>query len=75
MIFNACKISMITISLFYCSEKVFIPMNVWMIEKYSIKTSLSEKGDFYTHLNMKDITDADDADTKRVFKDFEIKYF
>ena len=36
--------------------------------------SLSEKEDFYNHLNMKDITDADYAHTKRVFKDFETQY-
>ena len=33
-----------------------------------------EKEDFYSHLNMEDITDADYAHTKRVYKDFEIKY-
>ena len=38
------------------------------------KTSLPEKEDFYSHLNMEDITDyADYAHTKRVCKDFEIK--
>ena len=31
-----------------------------------------EKEDFYSHLNMKDITDVDYAHTKRVCKDFEI---
>ena len=36
------------------------------------ETLLFEKEDFYSHLNMKDITDADDAHTKRVCKDFEI---
>ena len=34
---------------------------------------LPEKGDFYNHLNMEDITDADYAHAKRVCKDFEIK--
>ena len=38
------------------------------------ETSLPEKEDFYSHLNMEDITDADYPDTKRVCKDFEIKY-
>ena len=34
---------------------------------------LPEKEDFYSHLNMEDITDADYAQAKRVCKDFEIK--
>ena len=38
------------------------------------ETSLTEKEDFYSHLNMEDITDLDYADTKRVCKDFEIKH-
>ena len=42
------------------------------LEKFN-ETSLPEKEDFYSHLNMKDITDADYAHTKRVCKDFEIK--
>ena len=37
------------------------------------ETSLSEKEDFYCHLNIEDITDVDYALTKRVCKDFEIK--
>ena len=37
------------------------------------KTSLSEKEDFYSYLNMEDITDADYAHAKRVCKNFEIK--
>ena len=32
-----------------------------------------EKEDFYSHLNMEDITDADYVHVKRVCKDFEIK--
>ena len=35
--------------------------------------SLSEIEDFYSHLNMEDITDADYANAKRVCKDFKIK--
>ena len=38
------------------------------------ETSLPEKEDFYSHLNMEDITDADYAHAKRVCKDFEIKH-
>ena len=37
------------------------------------ETSLPEKEDFYSNLDMGDITDADYAYTKRVYKDFEIK--
>ena len=37
------------------------------------ETSLPEKKDFYSHLNMKNITDADYAHIKRVCKDFGIK--
>ena len=36
-------------------------------------TSLSEKEDFYSHLNIEDITDAEYAHAKRVCKDFELK--
>ena len=36
------------------------------------ETLLPEKEDFYSHLNMEDITDADYAHAKRVCKDFEI---
>ena len=37
------------------------------------KTSLPEKEDFYSHLNVEEITDADYAHAKTVCKDFEIK--
>ena len=39
------------------------------------ETALPEKEDFYIHLNMEDITDADYAHAKIVCKDFEIKKF
>ena len=42
-------------------------------EKFN-ETSLPEKEDFYSHLNMGDITDADYTHAKRVCKDFEIKH-
>ena len=45
-------------------------MDDW--EKFN-ETSLPEKEDFYSHLNMEDITDADYAHAKRICKDFEIK--
>ena len=47
-------------------------MDDW--EKLS-ETSLSEKEDFYSYLNMEDITDADYAHAKTVCKNFEIKRF
>ena len=37
------------------------------------ETSLPEKEDFYSHLNMEDITDADYTHAKRFCKDFEIQ--
>ena len=37
------------------------------------QTSLPEKEDFNSHLNMENITDAEYEYTKRVCKDFEIK--
>ena len=54
-------------------RKVIYPyeyMDDW--EKFN-ETSLPEIEDFYSHLNMEDITDADYAHAKRVCKDFEIK--
>ena len=47
-------------------------MDDW--EKFS-ETALSEKEDFYSHLNMDDNTDTDYTFKKRVWKDFEIKYW
>ena len=38
------------------------------------ETSLPEKEDFESHLNMEDITDVDYAHTKRACKDFKIKH-
>ena len=37
------------------------------------ETSLPEKENFYNHINMEDINDADYVHAKRVCKDFEIK--
>ena len=39
------------------------------------ETSLPEKEDFYSHLNMENITDADYAHAKRVCKGFQTKKF
>ena len=41
-------------------------------EKFN-ETSLPEKEDYYSNLDMEDITDADYMHVKRVCKDFEIK--
>ena len=41
-------------------------------EKFD-ETLLPRKENFYSHLNIKDITDADYTHTKRVCKDFERK--
>ena len=45
-------------------------MDDW--EKFD-ERSLPEKEDFYSHLNLEDITDVDYTHGKEVFKDFEIK--
>ena len=45
-------------------------MDNW--EKFN-ETSLPGKEDFYSHLNMEDITDADYKHAKIVCKDFKIK--
>ena len=45
-------------------------MDDW--EKFN-KAKLPEKEEFYSNLNMEDITDADYLHTKRVCKDFQIK--
>ena len=42
------------------------------LEKFN-ETSLPQKEDFYSHLNMEDITNADCTHTKKICKDFEIK--
>ena len=47
-------------------------MNIQMIGKFN-ETFPDEKY-FYSHLDMEDTTDADDAHAKRVCKDFEIKH-
>ena len=46
-------------------------MDDW--EKFN-ETLLPEKEDFYGHLNIEDITDADYTHAKGVCKDFEIKH-
>ena len=54
-------------------RKVVYPyeyMNDW--EKFN-EISLPEKEDFYSHLNMEDITDVDSVHAKKVCQDFETK--
>ena len=54
-------------------QNIFYPyeyMDDW--EKF-IVSLLSEKQDFYSHLDIENITDADYTQRKRVCKDFEIK--
>ena len=58
-----------TISLFYCCEKVFILINIWVIGKNRIQ----KKKTFYSHLNMENITETNFLHAKRICKDFEIK--
>ena len=45
-------------------------MDDW--EKFN-ETSLAEKEDFYSHLNIEEITDADYTSSKKVCKDFGTK--
>ena len=61
---------MISLNLFYCYEKVYPYefMDDW--EKFN-ETSLHEREDFYSHLNIENITDTEYTHKKRVFKDFE----
>ena len=47
-------------------------MNIWMIGNNLMKHHYLKKI-FYSHLNVDNITDADYAQSKRVFKDFEMK--
>ena len=47
-------------------------MDDW--EKFN-ETTLPEKEDFHSNLNLEDVTDADYMHTKRVCKDFDIEIF
>ena len=63
---------MISLNLFCCCEKEypFEYLHDW--EKLN-ETLLPEKGDIFSSLKMKDITDADYTYTKRISKNFETK--
>ena len=57
-------LTMISVSLFYCHEKLFTHMNTWMIGKnlmkhHYLKKKKKKKKDFYSHLKMEDITTVD----------------
>ena len=57
--FNTCRfLPMISLSLFYCCQKVHLYEYMIGWENFG-EPSLPEKEDFYSHLNMEDITDAD----------------
>ena len=43
-------------------------MNIWMIGKNFSEISLPVKEDFHSHLNIKDITDADYTQAKEFVK-------
>ena len=64
---------MILTNLFCYKERLSIRMNTWIAGKDLIKNLLPEREDFYSRLNIKDITDADYAHAKSVCKDFKIK--
>ena len=71
-----CSKNLLSISLFYCCNKVLTYMNSWMIEKNLMKHHYQIKKIFtVTYLNVEDITNPDYEHGKRVRKDFEIKYF
>ena len=48
-------------------------MNIWMIAKKFNDTLEETLEDFYSYLNMENITDADYAHANRVCKDVELK--
>ena len=52
--------------------KKSLPLLIYEWEKSDDK-SLPEKENFYSHLNLEDITDADYSHAKRFCKDFELK--
>ena len=68
--------TIISISLFCCCEQLFIPMNIWMIEKKKKKKERLEKKikkeDFYSHLNMENVAVADYTQAKRVCENLKI---
>ena len=55
----------------YCFEKIYTIMNIWEEyynwEKFN-ETLLPEKEDFYTNLNMENVTDTDCAQEQKFVK-------
>ena len=48
-------------------------MNIWMTGKNSTKHRYLKNEKFYSHVNIEEITDADQMHAERVCKNFEIK--
>ena len=64
---------MISKHLFCCFEKLFIHINTWIRGKNSMKDNYLKKEDFYSYINMEDITAANKMYAKGVCEDSEIK--
>ena len=64
----------ILINLFCCRAERCLSLWIhgWLGKKLN-DTSLFEKENFYSHLNMEDLTDTDYTHAKRVCNNFEIK--
>ena len=56
------SLTTVSTSLFYCCKNVFTHMDDW--EKLD-ETSSSDKEDFYSNLNMKDVTHVDYTHVKK----------
>ena len=73
MLIHTNFLTMISKNLFCYFGKVFIHMNTWIRGKNSMKHNYLKKEDFYSNLNMEDITAANKMHAKGVCKDSEIK--
>ena len=73
LFFNTYKLSDHDINKFILLLQKGVYPYKYMDDWEKFETSLPEKEDFYSHLNMEDITDADYTHAKRVCKDFKIK--
>ena len=63
-----------TLIVYFCVAKKSVLSYEYMDDWEKVNEMwLSEKEDFYSHLNMEDITDVDYTHSKKAFKDFEIK--
>ena len=71
---NLAEINTNIATAFHYCKNVFTHVNIWMIWKNSIKLYYLKKKDFYSHLNTKDITDADYAHAKKDCKDYRMKH-